>query len=179
MKHAENEKSIENEIKDKAFKNLIALLMKLSFLLFAILFIFGFCFGLKRMPTSFMSPRITEGDLLLFYRLDKNYKLNDVVLVKYNDNTFVARIVATSGQTVQISEDEELLINGYPEENTAFFPTKINEESSIHFPYIVNANEFFVMNDYRLNTEDSRTLGAIPASAIKGKIFARIQIRDI
>ena len=125
-----------------------------------------------------MSPKIAEGDLLIYYRLDKNYELGDAVVVKNNKNN-VYRIVAKAGQTVDINERGELLIDGYPEENQAFYETKLEEDSQIKFPYTVEEGKLFVMNDYRLETKDSRAFGTIFADSILGKIIGRLQIRNI
>ena len=56
------------------------------------------------MNTSFMSPYITEGDLLIYYKYDKNFELGDVVLIENEGKQEVYRIVAKEGQTLEITE---------------------------------------------------------------------------
>ena len=41
-------------------------------------FLFGIIFGVTTMKNSDMHPQIHAGDLILYYRLDKNYVANDV-----------------------------------------------------------------------------------------------------
>jgi len=165
--------------KKKLLRNLISLLIKLTALVLIVYVIFSVFFGIKRMDTSFMSPYITEGDLLIYYRIDQNYELGDVILIENNNKTDVYRIVAKPGQTVDINNSGELLIDGYPEEHVSFYKTQKDENSEIKFPYQVEQGKYFVMNDYRLQKNDSRTFGTIPEDSINGKIICRLQIRNI
>ncbi len=167
---------IKNE---KTIKNLISLTIKILVLAIIFYIFFGVVFGLKRMETSFMSPNITEGDLLLYYKIEKNFELSDVVIVKNENKKNVYRIVAKEGQTVDISEDGKLLIDEYPEEHLAFYETTKNENSEIVFPYTVEAGKYFIMNDYRLEKNDSRVFGTISVDSIIGKVIGRLQIRNI
>ena len=164
--------------KEKLIKNIIRLLIKIVILVIIYYIFFGVVFGIKRMETSFMSPNITEGDLLVYYRIDKSYELGDVVVIKNNKKN-VYRIVAKEGQTVDVNEQGILLIDGYPEEHQAFYETNSDENSQITFPYTVEEGKFFVMNDYRLEKKDSRAFGTIFADSIIGKVIGRLQIRNI
>ena len=52
---------------------------------------FGFICGLATAPNNDMSPQIKTSDLLLYYRLDKHPKAQDVVIVYINDTRYVGR----------------------------------------------------------------------------------------
>lgn len=174
--------NIIDERKKQKSKTLISLknlIIKVIVLALIIYVIFGVLFGFKRMETSYMSPKIMEGDLLLYYRFDKNYELADVVLLQNNGKDYVLRIAAKEGQTVDIDENGVLLIDGYPEENEAFYKTEIEEEANITFPYKVESGKYFVISDYRNSKHDSRTFGTVSKDDIRGKIIARLQIRNI
>lgn len=164
--------------KEKLIKNIVRLLIKIVILAAIYYIFFGVVFGVKRMETSFMSPSITEGDILVYYRMEKNYELGDVVVVKNNKKN-VYRIVAKAGQTVDVNEQGVLLIDGYPEEHQAFYETNLDEDSQMTFPYTVEEGKLFVMNDYRLEKRDSRTFGTIFEDSIVGKVIGRLQIRNI
>ena len=140
--------------------------------------VFGVFFGLKRMETIYMSPSIAEGDLLLYYRLDKNYKVGDIIYFNIDDKNHVLRIVAKEGQTVSINEEGKLLVDGYPETHEALYDTKEPENSNISYPYTVEEGKFFVVGDYRRVANDSRVFGAISEDEIKGKVMGRLQIRN-
>ena len=171
---------LKSEIdKSKTRKNLIRLFIKIVMVIILFYIFFGFVFGIKRMNTSFMSPNITEGDLLVYYRIDRNFELGDVVLIKNNNSQDVYRIVAKEGQTVDVNEEGKLTVDGYPEEHQVFYLTESDENSQIKFPYQVEEGKYFVMNDYRLEKSDSRTFGTIYKDSILGKVIGKLQIRNI
>ena len=178
-KKQEDDELKKKKEKSKTIRNIRNLIIKIIMLIITYLIVLGLIFGLKRMDTSFMSPKITEGDLLVFYRIDRNFEIEDVILFENRGKQYVMRIVAKEGQTVDISEDGKLLIDGYPEEHQAFFETDKDETSQIKFPYRVESGKYFVMNDYRLNKSDSRLFGTISRESIKGKIIGRLQVRNI
>lgn len=171
---------LKSEIdKRKTIKNLIRLLIKIIMVIILFYIFFGVVFGVKRMNTSFMSPNITEGDLLLFYRIDKDFELGDIIVIKNNKSQDVYRIVAKEGQIVDVNEEGKLTVDGYPEEHQAFYLTELDENSQIKFPYQVEEGKLFVMNDYRLEKSDSRTFGTIFKDAILGKVIGKLQIRNL
>ena len=115
---------LKSEIdKRKTIKNLIRLLIKIIMVIILFYIFFEVVFGVKRMNTSFMSPNITEGDLLLYYRIDKNFELGDIIVIKNNKSQDVYRIVAKEGQIVDVNDEGKLTVDGYPEEHQAFYLT--------------------------------------------------------
>lgn len=173
-----NEEQLREEQKQKTLRNLKTLIIKIVILLIIAFVFFGFIFGITRMGTSYMNPYLTDGDLLFFYRLDRKFELGDVVYLKHNKKEYVLRIVAKPGQTVDIDTEGVLLIDGRPEVHKSYYDTKKIEDSSITFPYKVETGKYFVLNDYRLQLEDSRLFGAISESSIIGKVIGRVQVRN-
>jgi signal peptidase I len=130
------------------------------------------------MNGSSMSPYITDGNLLIYYRLDKDYVIGDVVLVKQDNNYNIYRISGTNGDKISI-EDGTLLINGFREEIQGFYDTEIPEDSKVTYPCVIGENEYFVTNDFRLDLNDSRSFGVINKKDIVGRVIAKLQIRGI
>ena len=62
----------------RALRSFLFRLLALALVLYVLLF---HIVGLTMMPNGDMSPRLDAGDLLLFYRLEKNYKAQDVVVI--------------------------------------------------------------------------------------------------
>ncbi|MBU5584885.1 signal peptidase I, partial [Enterococcus sp. S181_ASV_20] len=58
-----------------------------------------------------MSPAVKAGDVLLYYRLNKNYVASDVLALEYEGEVQTRRVVAIEGDTVDITE-EGVIING-------------------------------------------------------------------
>ena len=56
-------------------------LIRLAFLLVFLWVLFGMLFGITTMKNNDMSPRISAGDLLFYYRLEKP-KSGDVVVIQ-------------------------------------------------------------------------------------------------
>ena len=79
---------------------------------------------------------------------------------------------------VDIREDGKLLINGFIEDREVYYETLKDVKSDIVFPYEVQKDEVFLINDYRKVIGDSRTYGGINKEDIKGKVIGKIQIRD-
>lgn len=163
---------------NKTKSNLLYLLLKI--LVIIIIFVIMFCwiFGLKVMNNQSMKPAIQEGELLLYYRLDKNFKRGDVVVALMNHNTSSYRIVGLPGDVIDLDSDGKLTINKIIEKSTIYYDTFLDVNSKIQFPYTVPNNEYFLLNDYRDSMKDSRLYGSIHKNNIKGKVFGSVQIRD-
>ena len=69
-----------------------------------------FIFGAIRYNSNNMNPAIYEGDLLLFYRLNRNYSQKDVVVLRHHHVPQVQRIVAVAGDVVNITKEGLMVI---------------------------------------------------------------------
>ena len=164
----------------KTMINLKSLLVKIVLILTISYIVFTYCFGVLRMHGISMVPSISDGDLVIFYRLDKDFIRGDIIVFKTDESkTRVLRIVATEGQTVDINGSGELMINNHVEEEQAYFKTEEIKDSSIEFPYVVEKGKLFVIGDYRVNSQDSRIFGAIDKKEVKGKVLSILRTRDV
>jgi signal peptidase I len=164
----------------KTIINIKSLLVKMILILSICYIVFTYCFGVLRMHGISMVPSISDGDLVIFYRLDKSFYTGDIIVFKTNENkTRVLRIVATEGQTVDINGSGELMINNHVEEEQSYFKTEEVKDSSIKFPYVVEQGKLFVIGDYRVDSQDSRIFGAIDKKDVKGKVLSILRIRDV
>lgn len=155
------------------------LLKKIVFIVLLFFVLFYFIFGFTRIPDMSMSPNIAAGDLLIYYRLDKNYVMGDVVTFKKDNKRYVLRVLAVEGQTVSLSENNDFLIDGEIEYHKTYFENNIPKKKGVKYPYKVPKGKVFVVGDYRAKYDDSRTFGAIDKSIIEGKIISLIQTKDI
>ena len=156
---------------------LLSLALRVGLIIVVLVVVFGVVFGLKRMPTALMQPAMQEGDLLLYYRLDRNFQLGDVVIAKHDGKERVLRIVALAGQTVDITEEGQLLIDGYPEATETYYQTAKLDD--VEYPYRVQEDEVFLVGDYREAVDDSRKFGAVSKTELKGKVIGRFQVRNL
>jgi signal peptidase I len=87
-------------------------------------------------------------------------------------------VVAKGGDTVEISEKGELIVNGNVQEEEIFYPTE-EISGGVTFPYTVEEGCYFLLCDYRTMSLDSRDYGAIRGSDIDGKVITILRRREI
>lgn len=149
--------------------------------LFVILLVvlLGVVFGICPVRNNDMMPRLSAGDLLLYYRLGQEYQAQDVIVLEKDGQTYVGRIVARGGDSVEITEDSELEINGSTVlENEIYYRTP-QYEDGITYPCKLQEDEYFVLCDYREGAKDSRIYGAVSKAEIKGKVITVIRRADL
>lgn len=171
LEKEKNRKKIINGIK--------TLIIKVLFIAIIIYIMFFYLFGLARMNNLSMMPTINPGSLILYYRLDKDYHVGDVVTFTKDGQRYVSRIVATQNQTLSLNVQGEFMTNEGNEEHQTYFENIIPSDSKITYPYKLGQNQVFVVGDYRIETDDSREFGAIDVDLIDGKVISILQTRDI
>ena len=144
---------------------------KLIMMVLLLWILFGVLFGITPMWNNDMSPRISAGDLLLYYRLDENYRTNDVVVFEKDGTEYTGRIVGKGGESVEITEDAQLKVNGSSVIETDIFYSTPRYEEGIEYPVELAEDEYFILCDYRNGAKDSRYFGPVSRSEIKGKVI--------
>ena len=97
---------------------------RLIILLLFLWLIFGVCFGVAPVRNGDMFPRISAGDLMLYYRLERDYNSQDVIVYEKDGQSRVGRVIAHGGDTVEITGEGEIKINGsIVMENNVFYDT--------------------------------------------------------
>lgn len=171
--------SLKGHYRTTLLQDILNLLIKIALIGLGAGIVFTLLFGLHRYNNDNMNPALQEGDLLLYNRLDKNYVSGDVTILSYEGQDQVQRVMAVPGDTVTITEDGYLTVNGgRPVEKYVFTETNAYKEG-VEFPYIVPEGEIFVMSDNRENTEDSRLYGSVKAEDTYGTVMTVIRRRNI
>ena len=141
--------------------------------------------GLSLMPSKDMYPRLDAGDLLLYYRLEKNPKPQDIVVFsKAADDgeepqQFVCRVVAVPGDTVEVSAEKGLCVNGNTQiETNIFYPTDAYENRE-EYPVKLADGEYFVMADRRNGGMDSRYFGPVRQEEIQGVVITILRRNNL
>lgn len=150
-------------------------LIRLASLALFVWVIFGIIFGITPMANADMQPAVCAGDLMLYYRLDREPKEGDVVVFVKADRQYTGRVVAESGDTVEITEGSELRVNGsVVAENNIFYSTP-RYESEVEYPTALADGQYFILCDSREGAKDSRSFGEIRKEEIKGKVITIIR----
>ena len=156
-------------------QEVISFFSRLIFLALLFWILFGVVFGIKPMPNEDMVPRICAGDLMLFYRLDKKLRSSEVAVFKKDGKWYTGRVVAQGGDSVEITEDAELKVNGsIVIENDIYYKTP-KYEDYVSYPLTLADDEYFILCDYREGAKDSRYFGPICGNEIKGKVITLIR----
>ncbi len=164
-----------NKKKSKSWSEIKWFGIRLLTMILILYIMFGVFFGLMPMPNEDMKPKISAGDLMLFYRLDQTYQIGDVLIYSKEDKTYVGRVVAKEGDEVNISKDHFLQINGNTVmESDIYYPTG-EYEGGISLPVKIPLDSYFILCDLREGGKDSRILGAVSRADIAGKVITVIR----
>ena len=132
------------------------------------------------MPDQAMTPEITQGDLLLSDSLRYQFfspKRFDVIIFRSqydSSRTFVRRIIALPGETIQIMNGN-VYINGVVLQ-VPWFRAAVEEAGRAFSQITLGQDEYFVMGDNHSALSDSRevTIGSVRREAIEGRIWMKI-----
>lgn len=121
-----------------------------------------------------MSPTLSKGDIAVSTKTG-NFDTGDVIAFYYNNKILVKRVIAQSGQWVDIDEQGNVYVNGIVIDEP-YITDRALGECDIKLPYQVPESKIFVMGDNRSVSVDSRstTIGCIGEEEIVGKIVFRI-----
>ena len=123
--------------------------------------LFGVVFGITPMANADMQPSISAGDLMLYYRMERKLNSDDVVVFKVDGKQYTGRIVAKSGDTVEITSDSQLKVNGsIVVENDIFYSTP-QYDTDVTYPLTLGEGEYFILCDSREGAKYRRYCGAV------------------
>lgn len=121
-----------------------------------------------------MTPTLTEGDIVLSIK-GSSFQTGDVIAFYYNNKILVKRVIAYSGDWVDIDDDGNVFVNGQLIDEP-YISEKALGECDIQLPYQVPEARVFVMGDHRSTSVDSRSsaVGCVSEEQIVGKIVFRV-----
>ena len=150
-------------------------LVRLFLLITVIGILFGVVFGLTPMANADMQPAVCAGDLMLYYRLDKNLNSDDVVVFQKEGIQYTGRIVAVPGDVVEITDESELMVNKITVMEDNIFYTTPAYDSEVEYPLALKEDQYFILCDNREGAKDSRSFGVVDTSEIKGKVITIVR----
>lgn len=134
---------------------------------------------------SSMEPNYRSGDFLMMEKVslyrDALKRFDVVVFPDPSGKLLIKRIIGLPGETIRIDEDGsiyvdgEVLKEGYGKETIK--PVRENGEDNLGYAreeIVLGKDEYFVLGDNRNDSEDSRFIGPVKLSDMKGKIWFRI-----
>jgi signal peptidase I len=160
------------------WRELSSLGIKIAVIAVAVSLVFTFIYGFHRNTDPGMSPMVKDGDLVMFYRLGKNYVIGDLLLLDYQGNRQVCRVVAKAGDMVDITKDG-LIVNGSLQQELEIYEETDRYVNEVEFPVTVGAGEVFVLGDARQHATDSRVYGSVKTKDTLGKLITVIRRRNL
>src|SRR5574344_1504115 len=125
---------------------------------------------------SSMEPTLNDNNIIMLNKL--NYRINsikrfDIVVVKFNDEKIVKRVIGLPGEYVEY-KDNTLYVNGFIIEENFKHDTTI-EFKLTDIGYLkIPGDKYWVLGDNRGNSLDSRVIGLIDKDEILGSSSVRI-----
>ena len=123
---------------------------------------------------SSMSPTLEPGDLVLSVKNEK-LETGDLVAFYQGNKLLIKRVIATSGQWVDVSNDGAVTVDGNVLDETYIKELSLGN-CDIELPHQVKEAHYFIMGDNRDTSLDSRAsvIGDVSEEQIEGKVVFRI-----
>ena len=117
-----------------------------------------------------MYSTLSDNEILILKKYNKNYKRFDIVVFDYNGKKLIKRIIGLPGETLEY-KNNKLYINGkYVKEDFLNSYNKTYDFKLENLGYKkIPDNTYFVMGDNRINSTDSRIIGPVLKNQIDGK----------
>ncbi len=116
-----------------------------------------------------MMPNLTNGQVLILKRYDKSIKRFDVVVLNYDNDRLVKRVIGLPGEHIEY-KNSKLYVNGEIVEETMIDQkTEDFRLENIGY-YTIPKDYYFVVGDNRINSKDSRIIGLVSKKDILGTI---------
>ncbi len=122
-----------------------------------------------RVDGTSMYPTLDDREYILIKKYDKSYERFDIVVLRYEKEDLIKRIIGLPGDYVEYLNNE-LYINGKKVEEKFLSDETTTWDFNIDLIGYdkIPDNYYFVVGDNRTNSKDSRLIGLIPKKDIKG-----------
>lgn len=121
-----------------------------------------------------MENTCSDGDILIVLRRMKP-KDGDITAFYYNNSIMLKRVIATTGEMVDIDDEGTVIVNGQ-NFGEPYVINKSKEGCDIELPLQVPEERYFLLGDNRKISVDSRssTIGCVSDGDILGRVVFRV-----
>lgn len=131
-------------------------------------------FPVLRMNGTSMTNTLMDGDVVVTMSTS-DFTPGDIIAFYYNNTLLVKRVIAVTGDWVDIDKEGNVFVNG-EELDEPYVTDKALGECNITLPYQVPDGRIFVMGDHRETSIDSRNtaVGCVNKDLVVGKLLFRV-----
>ena len=155
---------------------LITFLIKTGLIMLSVWLLLTFVLSITIHYGNNMYPAIRDGDCIIGFRMQDPY-INAAVIYRREGKKRIGRVVALGGSEVDISDLGVITVNGAVPSEEVFYPTYPSESADITYPCYVEEGKVFILNDFRSDTGDSRSFGAVDLKDVDGPILFSMRRR--
>lgn len=121
-----------------------------------------------------MTPTLQNGEIIITVKVSE-FEPGDIIAFYYNNKILIKRVIARSGEWVNMDADGNVYVNGTLLDEP-YLDEKAFGDCNIELPYQVPEGRVFVMGDHRSTSVDSRNsaVGCVAQEQIVGKILFRV-----
>ena len=126
-----------------------------------------------------MTPTLADRDIVLSLK-QSEFECGDVVAFYYNNKILVKRVIAKSGEWVDITPEGDVYVGKTTGSlqllDEPYLTEKVLGDCDIEFPFQVPESRVFVMGDHRSVSVDSRNtaVGCVAEEQLVGKLVFRV-----
>ncbi len=166
-----------NKSKPNIVRELYELLDSVVLSAVCVLLVFTFLFRIFIVSGSSMLPTLENNERIIVSDFMYKAKTGDIICFysRSREEILVKRVIATAGQTVDITSDNRVTVDGIELEED-YLGNVYTLEKTTKLPYTVEQGRVFVMGDNRPDSLDSRyvEIGTISEDDILGKLILRL-----
>ncbi|HIU23048.1 MAG TPA: signal peptidase I [Candidatus Fimihabitans intestinipullorum] len=143
----------------KLFKELLPYIM----IVVVVVAIRAFIATPVRVDGASMNPTLEDGEILILKKYDRSLERFDIVVLDYNGEKLVKRVIGLPGEKIAY-KDNKLYVDGKRVKEP--FEHEVTDDFELEEQ--IPEGYYFVLGDNRINSTDSRMIGAISKEQIQG-----------
>lgn len=116
----------------------------------------------------------TDGNVKAGYIERHGFSYFTYNVLEFGKKSYIKRVIAVGGDTIEITEEGAVLLNGEVLEETYLPEGTVTPITGAYYSLEVPEGYVFVMGDNRAASRDSREFGVVPLERVEGIVGIRV-----